>query len=328
MAYDYLEYEENGAVLEDEALFEEYELEEMLDEFSPHDEEEFLFEDDEPELEDYPVMESEYLAEMGSDPFADLEEEFEANLYDDEFADPEGDLFFGKLLRGAGRWIKRGIRAIKRSPLFKTLAQTAAKTLGAVLGGPGGAALAGAISKAVLREAEFETEAEAEAALYESELDFEDLDGDMLAYAEMEDAAALAAEAESEAEADRAIDYMVRRAPTLLRHRGRLRTAYPKVMRAAAATAKLMRANPRTRWAVRVMPLVIRRTLQDLSRARVVNNKVIIQSMARNVSWVLANRRRAVAALSSHRNIRRRAGRGRAHKSRRVARRRRQYGIR
>jgi hypothetical protein len=306
----------------------------MHDQFSDLEDQEFTLEDDnfegglyetglyeggfgDGELYEDELYESEF--EMFSEPEPeyenDLEGLFEANghhqdglyesgLYEDgeyEGVEFESDPFLGKLVRRAGRFIKKGVRAIKRSPILKTLARGAASVVGGALGGPAGVAIANGIAGAVLREAEYEGEAEAEEELYESELEFEDLGGSYEALYEFEDAAVQAAEADSEYEASRQIRRMVSAIPKLLRQHSHLRSVYPKLMRASAAVAKTMRANPKTRGAIRLLPVAVRRTLQQLSGQRSITNRMIIETMSRNVAWVMANPSRVQTTLRTQR---------------------------
>ena len=233
----------------------------------------------------------------------------------DGYGDFEGDLFFGKLwrgikrvARGVSKWVVRGAKALGKvlGPIFKKLAPIASRIVGGVIGGPAGAAIGGSIAQAVLREADYESEAEAEAELLESDADFEAQGGDFEAYELMEDFAAEAVEAESEAEADMFIGRMALQAAQMFRRNPRLRGAVPRVIRAAMALAKTFRVNKRTRWAIRTIPVIIKRTLTRLGRLRRVTRRSIVEAMAHETAWVLANRRRALVALRHHQMVRRR----------------------
>lgn len=254
------------------------------------------------DFEDYEAIEQELYEGDFYDEEASSSDPYSADFYSDELyeyemEDYEADPFLGKFLKKAGRFIKKGVNVIKRSPFLKTLARVGASALGGALGGPAGIALANAVTGAVLREAEYEGEAEAEAELYESDLEFEDQGGSQEAYAAMEYEAERAVQADDELEASRAIRGMITKTPRLLRRYPHLRPVYPKIMRGSAAVAKTMRANPKSRWAIALLPVAIRRTLQQLARHRQINDRLIIQVFARNVAWVLANRSRATAAL-------------------------------
>lgn len=278
------------SLYEDEPEFEDYEFDGMNDELY----EDGLYEDD-----------------LYSDGL------FEDGLYEGDY---EADPFLGKLVRKAGRFIKRGVKAIAKNPVFKNLARTAAGVLGGVVGGPAGAAIGTAIASSVIKESEYESEAEAENELYESDMEFEDMGGNHEAFAEMENAAVIASQTTNEMEASRQIARMVRQTPRLIKPRRnpQMRAAYPKLMRASAAVAKTLSANPKTRWAVRLLPVAVRRTVQQLASQKKITNQLIIQVFSRNVAWVLANRRRASATLRQQ-NTRRRSPRKAQMRRRRPA---------
>ena len=224
--------------------------------------------------------------------------------------------FFGKLIRGAGRLIKKGARFIAKNAgkAFKVVAPIAAKVIGGALGGPAGAALATNVTNAVLREAEGAAESldSIESVLEAGDVEFLEIGGDAEAALDMEEAATAATRAMTERQADEAIGRMVRSIPQLMRS-PRLRPWMPQIMRAAAALAKTLRLNPRTRWMVRLVPLIVRRALISLSRRRRIDAHAVIVAMSRSTAWTLANARRAQAARRHTRRVatnvqRRRAG--------------------
>ncbi len=312
-AYDYEDFDEPEDLWELDEL-EAYDYEGAL-------EPEELWEFDELEAYDYEdTLEPEELWEFDELEAYEYEDAFEPeevweldDLEYGEYEDWEADPFFGFIKRAfkkVGSWIKRGARALAKGlgSIFKKLAPIAARIVGGTIGGPAGSLIGGAITKAVLGEAAYESEAEAEADLFESEHDFEEEGGDFEAFEDMEIFSAEAAEAESEAEADMSIAHMIRAGARMFRANPRLRRTIPRVLRAAAALAKTFRANRRTRWAIRVIPVIVRRTLTRLARIRRITRRAIVQAMAREVAWVFANRRRAMAALRRHR-VTRRGGR-------------------
>lgn len=237
-------------------------------------------------------------------------------------SDAEVDEFLGKLFRKVGRFVKKGVTwlAKKAGPLIKKLAPVAAKVLGGVVGGPAGAAIASALTTAIAAESEGESEAEVAAEAADAEADFEAVGGDLEASVLMELFAAEAAEAESEAEADYAIGRMALMTRQILRRHPKLRPVYPRIARAAAALAKTFRANPRTRSAIRLIPVIVRDTLVRLARHRgPITPRLLVTVMAKASAQRLATPNRAALALRRHRRIVAR-GRGKAKgRPRRVA---------
>ena len=265
---------------------------------------------------------------------ADLEElddesdelEFESG-FDDEL-DEEGFFsFIKKIGRGLGSLVKKGARALGRivGPLFKKLAPIAARIVGGAIGGPAGAAIGGTIAGAVLRESEMETEAGTEAEFEQSEIDFEEAGGDSESYEAMQGYAEIMAGADSERRVNRAFVALARRIPRMFRRNRRLQPVIPLVIRASLALAKTFRKNRRTRWAIRAIPLIIRRTLTRLARARRIDRRAVVLAMSRETAWVLANPRRA--RLSMRRGVSRRRPR-RAVRPHRTMRRRRSPAMR
>lgn len=254
---------------------------------------------------------------------SDYETDFEGLEFEfDEFGeDPE---FFKKLFRGVGRLIKKGARFIGKNfkRLFKVLAPVAAKIVGTAIGGPAGAAVATAVTNAVLKEAEESPESEEmiEAVLEDGDEAFLEAGGDLDAIAEMEDAATEAAEAVSERDADEAIARMVRAIPRLARSR-KLRRWIPRLQKAAAALAKTLRLNRKTRWAVKLVPLIMRRAVMALLRQRRITARSVVIAVAHATAWVLANPRRARAATRHRRRVVRRVRSRRRPSSRRRPRR-------
>jgi len=259
-------------------------------------------------LDDELALEGELLENGYGDGFSELED---FALEAEDYMDFEGDEFLGwakKAFRKVGGWVKKGVKWIGKhgKGIFKVLAPIAARVVGGVIGGPIGAQIGGTLASAVMREAEYEGEAETESELYESEEEFEASGGDWESYEAMEEYAAQAAEAVSEAESDRHIARMAWSATRMYRSNRRVRRAIPRVIRAALALAKTFRLHKRTRWAIKAIPVIVRRTLVRLNRMPVINKRAIVEAMARETAWVLANRRRASTALRRHHMVRRR----------------------
>jgi len=230
-------------------------------------------------------------------------------------ADDEIEGFFGKIggffkkaARGVGKLARKGIKILGplAGRLFKVLAPVAAKIVGGAIGGPAGMAIASAITSGVLKESEAESAEDVEQELDTEAEDFVEAGGDVEAYEAMEAYAAEAAEAETEVRANAATVRFLGAATRLFRRNRRVRAAIPSVLRAAIALVKTFRGNSRTRWAVKVVPLIVRRTLTRLARTRRITRKAIVQAMARETAWVLANRSRAIASLKRHHSARRR----------------------
>jgi hypothetical protein len=215
--------------------------------------------------------------------------------------------FFRRVGRGAVRIAKKGVRALSRvaGPLFKKLAPIAARVIGTAIGGPAGAAIAGQVANAVLREGEMEADGEAESVLEAGDESFLEAGGDESAYEMMESYAARAAEAESENDADAAILRMSAHAARMFRANRRVRAAIGPVLQGALALAKMFRAKPETRWAVKLIPTIVKRTLTRLARTRRITRRTIAAAMAQETAWVLANSRRATVTLRRHGRVRR-----------------------
>jgi len=285
-------------------------LEFDVDEDEDEHDDEFIGEYDDPGSEiddqDFEMMGvDEYDAEYDFD--GEMESEYE---YYSEMSDEEIFGFIKKAFKGIGKFIKKGARALGKiiGPIFKKLAPIAAKIVGGVIGGPAGAAIGGSIAGAVLRESEMETESDVELEFEQNEAEFESAGGDVEAYEAMEYYAAEVAEATTERRANRSLVRLARQIALTFRRNRRLKPIIPRVMRGAIALAKTFRANRKTRWAIRTIPLIVRRTLTRLSRTkgrRIVPKQVVI-AMSHETAWVLANRKRAMAALRSNSRSRRR----------------------
>lgn len=247
------------------------------------------------------------------DMFAESDEFGEASYGLDPFEVGLSEAEFGGWIKRAFRKVrnvvKKAVPAIKRValPMFKKLAPLAAKAVGGVIGGPAGAAIAGRVASAVLREAEIESEAEAGAIIAEGEIEFEQAGGDTDAYELMEVNAAAAASTTSTPAADSAIAKMATAATTMFQGNPRLRPILPDVVKATLTLAMTLQRNPQTRWAVRAVPLIVKRALTRLARTPQLSKRVVIEAVSREIAWVLANRSHAVAALRRHRVSLRRA---------------------
>jgi hypothetical protein len=238
---------------------------------------------------------------------------YDGDEYELELSGENDEEIFG-LLKKAGRGLKKlvrgGIRVVKKivGPLLKKLGPIAARIVGGAIGGPAGAKIGGTIASAILREGELESSEGTEIEFDRDEAEFEAVGGDIEVFEDMEAAAEEIAEAESERRANRGLARLMRGATRLFGRNRRLRPVIPLVVRAALALVKTFRGNRKTRWAIRTIPLIIRRTLTRLARARKVDRKTVVLAMSRETAWVLANRRRAIKAMrGGHR--RRRGGR-------------------
>lgn len=257
------------------------------------------------ELDDPELMESGYGESGGEGDWEsggwDSQEGFDSESLEIERAEE----FFGKLLRKAGRFIKGGVRALAKAggPLLKRLAPIAAKVLGGAIGGPAGAAIAGSIASAVLQETGNESGMEIEAELTDEHEAFEEASGNWDAYADMEEAAAEAAEAASDEESLPALMRMATSAARMFAGNRRLRRVIPVVVKGVSALAIMLRKNPQTRWAIRVLPQITRCTLTGLSRQPRITRKSVVQALIRCTARALSSRGHAGARLRRHRRV-------------------------
>jgi hypothetical protein len=241
--------------------------------------------------------------------------EWESELWESGEPDPEAEFFkklrgfVKKAARGAANIAKKAAPALARvaAPMFKKLAPIAARVVGGAIGGPAGAAIAGTVANTVLREAESETESDATITLSEGDVEFEQEGGNASAYELMEVYAAEAAATPDPATANAALTRMATNSVRLFQDNPRLKPVLPHVVKSALALALTLRRNPQTRWAVRTVPLIVKRALTRLARAPQITQKAVVEAMAHETSWVLANRERAIAALRRHRIALRRA---------------------
>lgn len=235
--------------------------------------------------------------------------------YEADFWDEADDEFFKKI----GRWVKKtakkvggvvkaGIRTIAKfaGPLLKVLGPVAAKIVGGAIGGPAGAAIAGTLTSALLKEAEFEDEGDADSQIEEDETLLESIGFDEASYDLMAEAAGRVTASPDEAVSSRAIVGMIGHGYRAFARNPRLRPHLAAVMRAAVALAATFRANPKTRWAVQVIPLIVSRTMLRLARTRTITKRTLVEAMARETAWTLANPRRARAALAAMKRRQRR----------------------
>jgi len=238
--------------------------------------------------------------------------------YENDDDDEEIFGFIKKIGRGLGKLVKKGARALGRvvGPLFKKLGGIAARIVGGAIGGPAGAAIGGTLANAILREGEMESENDTDSEFERNEHEFEAIGGDIEVYEAMQDEAEDMAEADSERRVNRGFVRLARNATRLFARNRRLSPVLPHVMRAALALVKTFRRNRKTRWAIRAIPLIIRRTLTRLARARKIDRRAILVAMSRETAWVLANRRRATLALGRVRSGRQPRRRRRIRRSR------------
>jgi hypothetical protein len=102
----------------------------------------------------------------------------------------------------------------------------------------------------------------------------------------------------------------------ILRRNRRLNRYLPRIIRAAVALAITFRRNRRTRWAIRLIPLIMLRVLARLARIRRITPRVIVTVISRETAYILANRRRAFIALRRAQMQRRRPRPGRGRRPR------------
>lgn len=275
---------------------------------------ELEFPEVEDELDEPEEFEDDDVFEDGGYAISEDEYEYEFDLTeddDDEYFEDDDEEIFGfikKIGRGIGSLVKKGARALRKvvGPLLKTLGPIAARIVGGAIGGPAGAKIGGTIASAILREGEIESAGETEAEFERSEIEFEAGGGNTEVFEAMMDEAEVMAETESERRVNRRFGRLARMVSRLFGHNRRLRPVIPHVVRAALALVKTFRANRKTRWAIRAIPLIIRRTLTRLARARKIDRRAIVVAMSRETAWVLANRRRAMMSLRRGRGGRRR----------------------
>jgi hypothetical protein len=170
---------------------------------------------------------------------AEAEAEVEVEAEEETELEDEAEEFFGR--------IRRALGAIRRNPLFRTLAKTAGPLVATAIGGPAAGALARAVTSQLEGELEEEVEAEFE------EMATAPLTGGQ-ALGEYLAAQAAASESETEAEAFAGVAAYVALSP---QDRRDLERMVPALLRGAAVVTRLLHGNRRTRQAVRLVPGIV-----------------------------------------------------------------------
>ena len=220
--------------------------------------------------------------------YHEYEDEDEARYH--EYED-EGEEFFKRIGRGLRRFGRIASRGLK---VLRPLAKIAAPMIGTALGGP----LGGLAGKAIgsLLESEYEDEAEAE---FEEEL----ARPVSAAHAQAEALAASAAHAESEGEAEALVGAA---ASTLLSRPDRraLRKVHADLVRGASVLAELLHRNKATRAYTGIVPSIVDRTANTLTRyarsGRPLTSQVVGHALGAHATRVLADPQAARQALTRH----------------------------
>ncbi len=198
------------------------------------------------------------------------------------------------------------------SPLLKSTARMAAPMVGTAIGGPLGAIAARMLTQMLKEgetglhelENEFELQTESHEALYETaheivnhELEHHEALAEMMAEAAEQEQHELQAEAMAGAAVMTVISPADRVA---------LRKILPNMVRANAILTRILRANPRTRPAVRAIPTIARRTVRRLKRQAAagipITRRTAGRAAAREVGQVLGNP--VVCATAMANNVR------------------------
>lgn len=306
---------------------EEMELDGLLEDYENFEE----FEDS----EDYETFEA-FEDLEGFEEFEDMENFEEYETYE-AYEDLEADQFIGKLIKKAGRAIKK----VARGPLgkaLKGLARTAATVAGGAIGGPAGAGLARTVAGSVIRESDMEGDYEAIEQEESFEADFESLGGDVEIYQEMEYLAALAAETDSQSEADLFIGALSNLVGPLIAsltgETGDLEIdgegiyedesdyflsesvspaaslpskATPLVKKGIKAVGKALASSPQSRKVLRTLPTMTAKTGVSLARqaqaGKPVNRQRIAGTMARHTASTIAKPQQLARAMQRNRQL-------------------------
>ena len=173
----------------------------------------------------------------------------------------EGEAFsFGNIFKGVASFVK------KAAPVLKKVAQAAAPIVGTAIGGPIGAKIGNAAASLIggqrwqdvlggmLKESEYESEAEMEAVM-SGPLTEQQALGELMA------AAASKAATDMEAEEQIGSAAIISLSPE---DRDALRAVLPSLNRGVAVLTRILRRRPATAPAVRVVPLIVKRTAVTL----------------------------------------------------------------
>ena len=186
----------------------------------------------------------------------------------------EGEQFFGKAFKRIAGFVK------KAAPILKQVAKVAAPIVGTAIGGPIGGKI-GSMATKLLGESEYEgeyefemeaeNEAEMEAAL-EGPLTEQQALGELMAAA----ASRAASDMEAEAQIGSSTAIVLSAAD-----RNVLRRVLPSINRGVAVLTRILRRQPATRNAVRVIPTIVKRSAVTLRKQAAAGRPVTRQSAAR-----------------------------------------------
>jgi hypothetical protein len=174
----------------------------------------------------------------------EAEEEWES---EDELED-EAEEFFKRLVRG--------VRSVVKNPAFRAIVKRVGPLVATAVGGPA----AGALARAVTSQLEGEMEDEIEGEL--EEMAAAPLSGSQ-SMAELFAHEAARAQSESEAEAFAGVAAYVALSP---RDRRDLERMLPALLRGAAVVTRMLRRDPRTRPAVRMLPGIVDASGRTIAR--------------------------------------------------------------
>lgn len=245
-----------------------------------------------------PLGEFETLGEtpLGEGPYGETPlGEFE----DETLGEFEDEQFFGRIAKGLGGFIR------KAAPVLKQVARVAAPMVGTAIGGPLGGKIGTLVGQA-LREGEYELEGEWESEL-ESEAEYEAvMEGplsEQQGLGELMAAVASRAATDVEAEAQIGGAVMISLSP---KDRDALKAILPSLTRGAAVLTRILRRQPATRPAVRVVPAIVKRTAVTLKKRAAagepITKKTAAKAMATQTRRVLATP--VICGRALQRNVR------------------------
>ncbi|HEX6160006.1 MAG TPA: hypothetical protein VF111_07555 [Thermoanaerobaculia bacterium] len=240
-----------------------------------------------------PLGEFELEGPLGEGPYG------ESPLGESPLGEYEDEQFFGKIVKGLGGLIRRA------APILKQVAKAAAPIVGTAIGGPLGGKI-GSMVGSVLREGEYEFESEYESE-YESEAEYEvAMEGPLTEQQGLgELMAAVASKAATDTEAEAQIGGAVMISLSQ-RDRDALRNILPSLTRGAAILTRILRRQPATRIAVRVVPTIVKRTAVSLKKRAAagepITKRTAAKAMATQTRRVLATP--SICGKAIQRNVR------------------------
>jgi hypothetical protein len=261
--------------------------------------------EDEMEFEDEAGMEGEgLLGGLLGEGEGEDEFEFEMEVeMEGEFE--SGEQFFGSVFKGIKGLVGRA------APFLKRIAKFAAPMVGTAIGGPFGGMLGKLASNALgegedeyeLHEMEFEGEEEGEfEGESESEVAQEIMSHELAqheALAEMMASSAAHEQHEGEAEAMIGAATITVLSPSDRRALGKL---LPRLVRGAAILTRILRKDPRTKFAVRAVPTIVGRTVKQLKKraaaGRPITRRAVAKAAATQVRKVLGSPKVCAAAIT------------------------------